>query len=87
MAMITQASTERVLYMRTNQQTIMIKEGSYTFIDRSMQESRSINISKVYSSTQSTKSKVCIYHVTISLEPTRERDRRKHHAIKYNLED
>ena len=29
MAMITQASTERVLYMRTNQQALMIKEGSY----------------------------------------------------------
>ncbi len=29
MAMITQPSTERVLYMRTNQQALMIKEGSY----------------------------------------------------------
>jgi hypothetical protein len=29
MAMITQASTERVLNMRTNQQTLIIKEGAY----------------------------------------------------------
>ncbi len=40
MAMITQASTERVLYMRTNQQTLIIKEGSYDYLTRTKERKR-----------------------------------------------